>query len=130
MCSLFFFEVYGDHRDLHVLTHSFPTRRSSDLPTSPCGPRKAGGKICGAITANKAETPAPSSTISANKAVPLPQPRSEEHTSELQSLMRISYAVFCLKQKTQTHLTPHKHTTNTTYTLQTHHQPTPNISKQ
>src|SRR3546814_5755812 len=28
-------------------------------------------------------------------------PRSEEHTSELQSLMRISYAVFCLKKKTQ-----------------------------
>src|SRR3546814_8450865 len=30
-----------------------------------------------------------------------PQNRSEEHTSELQSLMRISYAVFCLKKKTQ-----------------------------
>src|SRR3546814_3025619 len=29
--------------------------------------------------------------------------RSEEHTSELQSLMRISYAVFCLKTKTQHH---------------------------
>src|SRR3546814_17533713 len=29
-----------------------------------------------------------------------PLPRSEEHTSELQSLMRISYAVFCLKKKT------------------------------
>src|SRR3546814_3341278 len=29
--------------------------------------------------------------------------RSEEHTSELQSLMRISYAVFCLKQKNKTH---------------------------
>src|SRR3546814_9260678 len=29
--------------------------------------------------------------------------RSEEHTSELQSLMRISYAVFCLKKKKQTH---------------------------
>src|SRR3546814_6310715 len=28
------------------------------------------------------------------------KPRSEEHTSELQSLMRISYAVFCLKKKT------------------------------
>src|SRR3546814_2889225 len=27
--------------------------------------------------------------------------RSEEHTSELQSLMRISYAVFCLKKKTE-----------------------------
>src|SRR3546814_9464032 len=34
---------------------------------------------------------------------PSPQRRSEEHTSELQSLMRISYAVFCLKKKnTQT----------------------------
>src|SRR3546814_9142839 len=30
--------------------------------------------------------------------------RSEEHTSELQSLMRISYAVFCLKKKTQIHI--------------------------
>src|SRR3546814_3953776 len=30
--------------------------------------------------------------------------RSEEHTSELQSLMRFSYAVFCLKKKTQRHL--------------------------
>src|SRR3546814_10022292 len=29
--------------------------------------------------------------------------RSEEHTSELQSLMRISYAVFCLKKKNSTH---------------------------
>src|SRR3546814_9788734 len=29
----------------------------------------------------------------------IPAPRSEEHTSELQSLMRISYAVFCLKTK-------------------------------
>src|SRR3546814_10570004 len=31
-----------------------------------------------------------------------PWPRSEEHTSELQSLMRISYAVFCLKQNKHT----------------------------
>src|SRR3546814_152879 len=31
---------------------------------------------------------------------PRPAPRSEEHTSELQSLMRISYAVFCLKTTT------------------------------
>src|SRR3546814_6180183 len=35
--------------------------------------------------------------------------RSEEHTSELQSLMRISYAVFCLKKKK--HLAPHIHPT-------------------
>src|SRR3546814_8165370 len=38
--------------------------------------------------------------------------RSEEHTSELQSLMRISYAVFCLKKKT----TPYEHITSTIYT--------------
>src|SRR3546814_3044251 len=31
--------------------------------------------------------------------------RSEEHTSELQSLMRISYAVFCLKKKNKQHIT-------------------------
>src|SRR3546814_10045066 len=31
--------------------------------------------------------------------------RSEEHTSELQSLMRISYAVFCLKKKNKKHIT-------------------------
>src|SRR3546814_4094178 len=37
--------------------------------------------------------------------------RSEEHTSELQSLMRISYAVFCLKKKND-------NTKNTTYTTE------------
>src|SRR3546814_10031128 len=35
----------------------------------------------------------------ARSLVMQPKVRSEEHTSELQSLMRISYAVFCLKQK-------------------------------
>src|SRR3546814_9646973 len=38
--------------------------------------------------------------------------RSEEHTSELQSLMRISYAVFCLKKKIKTQR--NKHTNHTT----------------
>src|SRR3546814_9769769 len=44
---------------------------------------------------------ASSSARSATVAEPLLN-RSEEHTSELQSLMRISYAVFCLKKKIQT----------------------------
>src|SRR3546814_5229709 len=35
--------------------------------------------------------------------------RSEEHTSELQSLMRISYAVFCLKQKKQNYIHANSH---------------------
>src|SRR3546814_7073051 len=39
--------------------------------------------------------------------------RSEEHTSELQSLMRISYAVFCLKKKTNNNSNTIKTTLNT-----------------
>src|SRR3546814_3306668 len=35
--------------------------------------------------------------------LPEPEHRSEEHTSELQSLMRISYAVFCLKKQKKKH---------------------------
>src|SRR3546814_2414094 len=38
--------------------------------------------------------------------------RSEEHTSELQSLMRISYAVFCLKKKKKTNSQKHTNYTN------------------
>src|SRR3546814_3290727 len=47
------------------------------------------------------------------------KPRSDEHTSELQSLMRTSYAVFCLKKQ-------NKHNTNTEHshiTQSTHYQP-------
>src|SRR3546814_3591421 len=44
-------------------------------------------------------------------------PRSEEHTSELQSLMRISYAVFCLQNKNKNTHTQQFHTEhNTNYT--------------
>src|SRR3546814_20903651 len=35
LVHLLFFYLYGDHRELHVLTHSFPTRRSSDLVAQP-----------------------------------------------------------------------------------------------
>src|SRR3546814_2274477 len=47
--------------------------------------------------------------IGAPKSASLTALRSEEHTSELQSLMRISYAVFCLKKKKN----KKKHTANT-----------------
>src|SRR3546814_4794978 len=49
--------------------------------------------------------------------------RSEEHTSELQSLMRISYAVFCLKKKKPKHYTrpnTHTQTAHITTLLPTH----------
>src|SRR3546814_1804407 len=50
------------------------------------------------VMVNPGGTGTPSDAMSARLA-PL---RSEEHTSELQSLMRISYAVFCLKKKITT----------------------------
>src|SRR3546814_1736497 len=48
-----------------------------------------------------------------------PHRRSEEHTSELQSLMRISYAVFCLKKKKQTNSTRETECNDAEYTNQT-----------
>src|SRR3546814_9006348 len=43
--------------------------------------------------------------------------RSEEHTSELQSLMRISYAVFCLKKKKHNNITEITHNTIDTISI-------------
>src|SRR6056297_1726797 len=77
----FFVSRYGDHRVLHVLTHSFPTRRSSDracFAVVPVAEQVSAKRLAGALNAGTA-------TLA----------RSEEHTSELQSLRRISYAVFC-----------------------------------
>src|SRR3546814_20672223 len=101
----FLSKCYADHRDLHVLTHSFPTRRSSDLAGHSDSSRDARnwracrrrqmsmGKVLtsGRCGANGCGVDA--ATLMGNGG------RSEEHTSELQSLMRISYAVFCLKKK-------------------------------
>src|SRR3546814_20885091 len=75
------------------LTHSFPTRRSSDLVPPPRGMMVRPSSI------NPATSPAISASVSGISTTN--GYRSEEHTSELQSLMRISYAVFCLKKKKQ-----------------------------
>src|SRR3546814_10411367 len=84
---MFCFSWYGYHRDLHVLTHSFPTRRSSDLSWTARRPPKD-MEICSTEIMRRSLT----------AAVARSNGRSEEHTSELQSLMRSSYAVFCLKK--------------------------------
>src|SRR3546814_10561417 len=67
--------------------------------------------------------------------------RSEEHTSELQSLMRISYAVFCLKKKSKQDLTTinkydkvcsltvEQYNTNTTYIKTTYMEINSNTAK-
>src|SRR3546814_5795080 len=54
--------------------------------------------ICRPASAARSSAAAASSD---GEAAPASSSRSEEHTSELQSLMRISYAVFCLKNKKQ-----------------------------
>src|SRR3546814_2549533 len=47
--------------------------------------------------------------------------RSEEHTSELQSLMRISYAVFCLKKKMQEQIDAFRYRTKQPYSIHITH---------
>src|SRR3546814_2021626 len=78
----------------------FPTRRSSDLYSAeivtlpPEAPTRAGTFVTlGKVKRTHQTTVMFTETVGA---------RSEEHTSELQSLMRISYAVFCLKKKKRT----------------------------
>src|SRR3546814_6578024 len=113
------------------MTHSFPTRRSADLPMAcfdnqksmkaraasgcgalavmamaravpskgwpDCGPHASGAGALVSMYLGM-EMPMSFSPLSTGAGVG-PNERSEEHTSELQSLMRISYAVFCLKNK-------------------------------
>src|SRR3546814_6748631 len=55
--------------------------------------------ICGSMGSKGAEIADAMADAAARSPKPFNVSRSEEHTSELQSLMRISYAVFCLKKK-------------------------------
>src|SRR3546814_3882539 len=132
MVFVFFFLFYGYHQDLHVLTHTSPTRRSSELGRGrPAGvggrgtgggrgdedgeraarrarrqggedprrprrePRRRPGdpgvRVAGGAQDGAART---AGRGSLGRTAPVVRgARSEEHTSELQSLMRISYAV-------------------------------------
>src|SRR3546814_9138491 len=84
--------------------HSFPTRRSSDLLEV----IMKDGSIVDTTTPlptpqtyrwEKAQLYWADRQVATQELVRQRVKRSEEHTSELQSLMRISYAVFCLKKK-------------------------------
>src|SRR3546814_9051361 len=119
--AYFFFEWYVDHLDLHVLTHSVPTRRSSDRGAGAAGLQRRGRPEAGddpetflaRCRGARGRTAAAAAAVGhGHRKLPAMSVRSEEHTSELQSLMRISYAVFCLKKtiKIQTTNT-HNHTT-------------------
>src|SRR3546814_8843640 len=112
--------------DLHVLTHSFPTRRSSDLDFARLTrelflpPHRRDGARDRDEVGRRREQHLALERIVPKLVVLIERGgeemlagdehhdeigrvveliRSEEHTSELQSLMRISYAVFCLTKK-------------------------------
>src|SRR3546814_7995073 len=110
------YESYGNNLHLHVHTHSFPTRRSSYLSAAALFASVMMNRSPGSVPATPKLVPLPVSaaTWSTTSAIRSPSAsvpgthtagtaactgRSEEQTSELQSLMRISYAVFRLKKK-------------------------------
>src|SRR3546814_1493412 len=110
------------------MTHSFPTRRCSDLPgkdeevfelvkfRTMLEPDPARG-----LVSDEQRMTRFGSFLRSTSLDELPtllnvvKGRAEEHTSELQSLMRISYAVFCLKKKTEQAI---QSTQNENYTIQ------------
>src|SRR3546814_9447425 len=70
-------------------------------PKSPVHPASRWGRSIGTLpTRRRSLPPSAKPTLLNGSRKRRWRRRSEEHTSELQSLMRISYAVFCLKQKT------------------------------
>src|SRR3546814_4954665 len=69
----------------------------SEKPAAPSFPLNQSRTVAGSAGLSKSTVTAPPLSPLASTA--MLAIRSEEHTSELQSLMRISYAVFCLKQK-------------------------------
>src|SRR3546814_4290233 len=102
--NIFVIQRYGDNRDLHVRTHAFPTRRSAELVDR--GDQPVGDQLYGQF----ANAPFDREVDRRRRAVapamahvepqrPADMARSDEHTSELQSLMRNSYAVFFFKKK-------------------------------
>src|SRR3546814_8610280 len=125
---IFFFYFSVVHLDLPVPTHSSPTRRSSALPR----PAPARGPRDAALVRIPARSlPSGPARAAAGEPVRVLPPlhprrgavaaargqhrpdraggRSEEHTSELQSLMSKSYAVFCLKKKKKTNTKQRRH---------------------
>src|SRR3546814_6055789 len=102
------------------------TARGNTLTSKPSHPGRQGFLLSLRGQWNTPRPGAPSISASGSRPNVPPHPatrtrdgRSEEHTSELQSLMRISYAVFCLKKKNKDKKDPPKQTT-TTYEINLH----------
>src|SRR3546814_4691856 len=100
------FRSQWPHRQARRIAHHRDRRRHPDQDRfdqgrrrleNPCPSQGGGGAAKRRYDAATAVR-----TATGRAGQPIHGPRSEEHTSELQSLMRISYAVFCLKKKTKT----------------------------
>src|SRR5437870_13306108 len=84
---MFFFYCYGDHRHLH----SFPTRRSSDLPE---------GKPKPNLPENRPNASVPQTKLDAILSATRDRENRDRKSTRLNSShVAISYAVFCLKKK-------------------------------
>src|SRR3546814_4878442 len=104
----------NDIIQLHTFRKPCPRSRSMSWSCFSGGGRDRLMRVNGDAKSPESTSPSPTSggSSGANELVRVPvncpsdiMPlRSEEHTSELQSLMRISYAVFCLKKKTNIRL--------------------------
>src|SRR3546814_9912308 len=84
-------------REIHSLARPMDQVR----PTPTAMPPKATHRKLSAASASEKVPVRAAAMAKRRHTSPDASFRSEEHTSELQSLMRISYAVFCLKKKTQ-----------------------------
>src|SRR3546814_8493141 len=99
--------THGPHHVAHRLTSSGLPLKSASVTSSPSGPWKGkSGAVSPAWLVSMAglnvDSPPDEFSLfwTAVACAFSCSLRSEEHTSELQSLLRISYAVFCLKKKT------------------------------
>src|SRR3546814_4476983 len=87
--------------DLHIAARKFPEAVERFVAK-----QRGDGVTVAAVASFVRDLKEPAPVETAAPAIELAAPqgkRSEEHTSELQSLMRISYAVFCLKKKKTKH---------------------------
>src|SRR3546814_4643819 len=92
----------GVKRPVTTISASAPPGIDTSTSSSPAAPSSAGS--AGGVSAGAGSGSAVWASAAGDTS------RSEEHTSELQSLMRISYAVFCLKKKQTTAYTISEHT--------------------
>src|SRR3546814_10182608 len=129
---MFQFFFFNDTATTEIYTYGHTLSLHDALPISttrwPSGPTRSPTPSSPSSSSGTSTASPPSAGARASRHPPL---RSEEHTSELQSLMRNSYAVFCLKKKhkhrqyTQHHTTKQKQPHQTPHVHATPHLPTP-----